>query len=162
MNIRKATPHDLDALAGIESTCFPPEQAAGREQIRGRLEAFPSHFLLLCDEGGEVIAFIDGFVTDEPDLSDEMYDTPSMHNETGRWQMIFGLNTLPKYRHKGYASLLVKELLKEARAQGRSGAVLTCKESLIGFYERLGFINEGVSTKSVIGGVKWYQMRATF
>ena len=40
--------------------------------------------------------------------------------------------------------------------------MLTCKAELIGFYERFGFENEGVSKGSVIGGVKWYQMRRVF
>ncbi len=33
--------------------------------------------------------FVDGFVTDEPDLTDEMYENAAMHNENGTWQMIF-------------------------------------------------------------------------
>lgn len=49
-------------------------------------------------EGDKLIAFLDGFVTDEPDLTDEMYAKASMHDENGAWQMLFGLNTLPEYR----------------------------------------------------------------
>ncbi|MCR5122663.1 MAG: GNAT family N-acetyltransferase [Ruminococcus sp.] len=162
MRSRKATIADLDELAAIESICFPPEQAAGREQFRGRLEIYPQHFLLLCDEGGKVVSFIDGFVTDLPDLTDEMYSDPTLHDESGGWQMIFGLNTLPEYRRRGYAQTLMNEFLRLAKAEGRKGAVLTCKEALIHYYEKFGFVNEGVSAGSVIGGVEWYQMRAIF
>lgn len=162
MKLRKGTTADLDELAAIESTCFPPEQAAGREQFKGRLESYPQHFLLLCDDSGKIVSFIDGFVTDIPDLTDEMYSDPTLHDENGAWQMIFGLNTLPEYRRRGYAQTLMNEFLQIAKVEGRKGAVLTCKEALIHYYEKFGFVNEGVSAGSVIGGVKWYQMRLLF
>ena len=40
--------------------------------------------------------FVDGFVTDTPDLTDEMYADASLHDAHGAWQMIFGVNTLPE------------------------------------------------------------------
>lgn len=97
-------------------------------------------------------------VTDEPDLSDEMYERAEMHDEKGKWQMIFGVNTLPEYRRRGYAGLLLKQVIADSKAQGRMGIVLTCKDKLIQYYAKFGFINEGVS-KSVHGNVVWYQMR---
>lgn len=39
--------------------------------------------------------------------------------------------------------------------------MLTCKEHLLHYYAKLGFVNEGVSG-SVHGGAVWYQMRLTF
>ena len=84
-----------------------------------------------------------------------------MHDESGDWQMIFGINTLQKYRKQGYASTLIDHVIKEAKAQKRKGVVLTCKEKLIPFYEKLGFINEGISS-SVHGNTVWYQMRYAF
>ncbi|WP_028511370.1 GNAT family N-acetyltransferase [Ruminococcus sp. NK3A76] len=162
MILRKADINDLDEIAAIESSCFPPEQAAGKEQFRGRLKAYPEHFLLLCEDSGKIVSFIDGFVTDAPDLTDEMYSDSALHDENGAWQMIFGLNTLPGYRRRGYAGQLIKGFLSQARAHGRRGAVLTCKELLIPYYEKFSFVNEGISDGSVIGGVRWYQMRRTF
>jgi hypothetical protein len=52
-------------------------------------------------------------------------------------------------------------VIKEAKAQKRKGVVLTCKEKLTPFYEKLGFINEGISS-SVHGNIIWYQMRYVF
>ena len=34
-------------------------------------------------EGEKLIAFEDGFVTDKPDLTDEMYERAEMHDENG-------------------------------------------------------------------------------
>ena len=39
------------------------------------------------------------------------------------------------------------------------GVVLTCKDRLIHYYEKFGFVNEGLTAKSTHGGAEWYQMR---
>ena len=69
-------------------------------------------------EGDKLIAFLDGFVTDEPDLTDEMYAKASMHDENGAWQMLFGLNTLPEYRKNGYAGELLHRALRMRESRG--------------------------------------------
>ena len=160
MIIRTATEKDLDIISELEQLCFPIKEAATREIFKQRLKYYSNHFLLLFDNG-KLISFIDGFVTDIKDLTDEMYDNASMNNENGKWQMIFGVNTLHEYRNKGYASLLIEEMIKEAKKQKRKGLVLTCKKHLIEFYSKFGFINEEIS-QSTHGEVEWYQMRLTF
>ena len=49
-----------------------------------------------------------------------------------------------------------------AGKQGRKGAVLTCKQRLVDYYAKFCFVDEGVTDKSVHGGVVWHQMRITF
>lgn len=161
MIIRKATMNDLDAISEVESECFPAAEAATKEEFKERLESYADHFLLMFD-GEKLAAFIDGFVTDEPDLTDEMYENAAMHNESGKWQMIFGVNTLPEYRRRGLAGALINEMIAEARRQGRDGLVLTCKDRLVHYYAKFGFLNDGVSGKSTHGGAVWNQMRLTF
>ncbi len=48
-----------------------------------------------------------------------------------------------------------------ARADGRKGVILTCKQHLIPYYERFGFENLGVS-QSVHGGAVWYDLLLRF
>ena len=55
----------------------------------------------------------------------------------------------------------MRQAIADARAQGRKGLVLTCKDRLVHYYAKLGFVNEGVSG-STHGGVVWQQMRLTF
>ena len=160
MYIRKASMEDLKAITEVERTCFPPLEAAGEESFRERLTFYPHHFWLMFD-GDKLIAFVDGFVTDEPDLTDEMYDNAFMHKEDGAWQMIFGVNTLPEYRRNGCAGELLKEAIKDAKAQGKLGLVLTCKDRLVHYYKKFGFIDEGISV-SAHGNMVWHQMRLTF
>ena len=75
--------------------------------------------------------------------------------------MIFGLNTLPEYRRRGVAAALIEAMCAAARAQGRRGVVLTCKEHLLPYYAKFGFVDEGLSA-STHGGAVWHQMRQRF
>lgn len=86
MLIRNATQEDLDAISQVEAECFPPAEAATKEEFAKRLAYYGSHFWLMFD-GDKLIAFVDGFVTDEADLTDEMYEKAEMHRENGDWQM---------------------------------------------------------------------------
>ena len=72
-------------------------------------------------EEEKLIAFVDGMVTNQEDLTDEMYEKAEMHDEKGDWQMIFGVNTLPSYRKHGYAGELIKRAITDAKEQGRKG-----------------------------------------
>lgn len=161
MNIRYATMADLDDIASVEAECFPVLEAATKEEFEQRIKYYGNHFWLMFDEG-KLIAFVDGFVTDEADLTDEMYENASMHNENGAWQMIFGVNTRPEYRRCGYAKELIKKAILDAREQNRKGLVLTCKESLVPYYSKFGFVDEGITDKSTHGNVLWHQMRLDF
>lgn len=163
MYIRTAKIDDLDKVAAVEAKCFLPAEAATREAFVGRLEHYGNHFWLLFEDESEakLIGFVDGFVTNDADLNDEMYEKAELHDEKGAWQMIFGLNTLPEYRCNGYAGILVEQVIKAAKEQGRKGVVLTCKEKLVNYYAKFGFVDEGISD-STHGNVVWHQMRVIF
>ena len=142
MSIRHALPADVDTLADIEAASYPSAEGASRQSIAGRVAVYPDCFWLL-DEGGEVKAF------------------PHLHTPKGAWQMIFSVVTAPAHRHEGCASRVLRQVCADAKAAGRKGIVLTCKERLIGFYAQFGFVDEGVSV-STHGDVVWHQMRLTF
>ena len=161
MIIRTATMDDLEEIAAVEAECFPASEAADIEEFSDRLRYYGNHFWLMFDRE-KLIAFVDGFVTNEPDLTDEMYEKACMHDENGDWQMIFGVNTIPSHRRRGFAGQLIQCAIDTARAQGRKGLVLTCKDRLVPYYAKFGFQNEGVSEKSTHGNVTWNQMRLTF
>lgn len=160
MEIRTATFKDLDAVSAVEAACFPAAEAATPAEFAERLRHYGSHFWLMFDSE-KLIGFVDGMVTDKADLSDDLYAQASLHNENGAWQMIFGVNTLPEYRRQGVAAALLERAIADAKAQGRKGLVLTCKDKLVHYYAKFGFVSEGVS-ESTHGGVVWYQMRLTF
>ena len=161
MIIRKATVNDLQAVTDLEAICFPAAEAASKESFKWRLETYPSHFFVMEDENGKIISFVNGPITVEADLVDEMFSDPSYSKENGEWQMIFGVATHPDCQRRGYAGQLHKAMIEEARADGRKGVVLTCKEAKIHYYATFGFKDEGLSSSNH-GGVPWHQMRITF
>lgn len=176
MLIRHATLNDLQAIAAVEAACFPAAEAASADALRERLMVYPDCFWLMIDDAandakataaraatvdGRLVAFINGFVTDSPDLSDDMYADAAQHDPHGAWQMVFGVDTAPEYRHCGYASALMRRVIEDARQAGRAGLVLTCKDRLVGFYARSGYVDEGIS-ESTHGNVVWHQMRLRF
>jgi ribosomal protein S18 acetylase RimI-like enzyme len=160
MHIRHASLADLPAITAVEACCFPPAEAADEAVFRDRLTHYPQHFWLLFIDDA-LVSFVDGMATDESDLRDAMYADASLHDPNGRWQMIFGVNTLPQYRRQGHAERLLRHVIAEAHEAGRAGLVLTCKDALVAFYAKLGFVDEGLSGSSH-GGVRWHQMRLMF
>ena len=159
--IRQARPEDLDQVAEVERICFPEAEAAGRESLRLRIQAFPESFLVAEEQGGAIIGFINGAVTDKKTISDDMFEDAGLHNPEGAYQSIFGLDVVEEFRCQGIASRLMEEMIERARRQGRRGLILTCKDRLIGYYERFGYVNLGVS-QSVHGGAVWYDMLLEF
>ena len=159
--IRTASMADLAAVTAVEAACFPVAEAATEEDFAKRLAVYPEHFWLLEDDAGNLISFVNGMVTREADLRDEMYADASFHDPEGDWQMIFGVNTLPEYRRQGLAEQVLRRCIADAKEQGRRGCVLTCKDKLVHYYEKFGFRSEGVS-ESTHGGVVWYAMRLAF
>ena len=158
--VRHAFPCDDRDIHKLESICFPEAEAASAKAVSERVQAYPDNFTLV-EYKGEIISVVDGPVTYEKNLTDEMYSDTSFHHDDGTWQMIFGVETHPSHRRKGVAELALHSFLEYARSIGCKGAVLTCKEELIHYYEKFGFINEGVSA-STHGGALWYQMRLLF
>ena len=160
VQIRQADPADAPVLAWIESICFPPAEAAGPEQTAARLAAFPECFLeAVC--GGEIIGFINGCCTMQPELPDILYADAGLHRPDGPWQTVFGLDVLPDFRRQGTGRLLLDSLTSLARARGKAGLVLTCKDHLVSWYSRAGFVCRGRSA-STHGGAVWNDMILDF
>lgn len=158
LHIRHAMSDDLEKLYAIESRCFPPDEACGKEQMKERLETYSDHFWIL-ERDGAIVSFTDGLVSNSADLNDDMYADVHMHTPHGRWLMILGVDTDPDWRQNGYASKCLQAAFHQSQIEKLYGIVLTCKEEKIPFYERNGFLNEGRST-SVHGNAAWYQMRS--
>lgn len=158
--IRQVTMEDLEPVTQVESVCFPAAEAAGRETFRARINSFPDSFFV-AEIDGEIVGFINGAVTENRTIEDQMFEDASLHDPSGSYQSIFGLDVVPKWQHKGIAGELMNYLIEDARRRGRKGLILTCKDKLIGFYEKFGYRNLGIS-KSVHGGALWYDMILEF
>lgn len=156
LSIRRARPEDLDALYGIESACFPPEQGAEQASIGRRLAAYPGHILVAL-ENGVPVGHIMGPVIDRPYIEDPMFADESCHREDHPHQAVFSLAVLPEYRCKGVGGALLRALIDLARREGRKSVTLTCLEGKVPYYAGFGFEDRGVGA-SVHGGVPWHDM----
>ena len=152
------TPKKTELFDGI--TYVKAAISTDHVPFASRLEVFADHFWLL-EDGDTMVGFVNGMATDLPDLCDEMYEDAHMHDPKGAWQMIFGVDTIPAYRRRGCAEMVLNRVIEDTRKAGRKGLVLTCKDRLVHYYAKFGFVSEGVSG-STHGGVVWYQMRLTF
>ncbi len=56
---------------------------------------------------------------------------------------------------------LIRHFVEDARRRGKKGVVLTCKDHMIPFYRRAGFVWQGVSA-SEHGGATWNDMLLIF
>ncbi|MGN0908176.1 MAG: GNAT family N-acetyltransferase [Succinivibrio sp.] len=155
-----ASAADADEIIALEGDLFSKEEGASPESIRARIRAYPKHFWLLKQDGA-IAAYVDGALTLERDLQDEMYSDTSCHREDGRWQMLFGVGCARPFQGRGLATRLFGHVVEDCRGRGYDGVVLTCHEALIPFYRNAGFADEGLSA-SVHGGAAWHQMRITF
>lgn len=160
MIFRNATIADLSEINTIENLCFPSNEAASSETLEKRLRVFPQHFWLL-EKDGQVLGFINGMVTDHETIIDEMFKNVDLHNEKGKWQSVFGLAVSPDHRNNGYAAQLINHLVSKSKEQNRIGVTLTCKNYLVDYYKKLGFLDQGISA-SVHGGEIWHDMTLRF
>ena len=159
--IRNVKIEDLDQVTEVEALCFPTAEAAVEASFRQRIETFPDSFFVAEDENGRIIGFINGCVTDERTIRDEMFEDSGLHRPEGLYQSVFGLDVIPEFRRQGVAADLMNRLMQEAKARGKKGMILTCKDRLIHYYEKFGYRNLGLSA-SVHGGAVWYEMLLEF
>ncbi len=156
ITIRPAGIADLDAVAAIETACFPAAEAATRESLKERLAAF-QHSFLIAEKDGMPVGFINGCVTAQRMLTDDLYESTKLHDDTAANMMVFGLDVTPKEQHQGIAAQLMQSYIALAKKRHKALITLTCKKRLIPFYEQFGYVCEGKSA-SVHGGAVWYNM----
>ena len=158
--IRQALLKDLDTISKVEAICFPKAEAATRESLKQRLNTFSKSFFV-AEKDKKIIGFINGCIINGTVIYDELYEDSTLHIPNGDYQTIFGLDVIPNYRNHGIAAQLMNHMIDISKTSGRKGLVLTCKKRLIHYYEKFGYINKGIS-KSVHGGVQWYDMILKF
>lgn len=99
-----------------------------------------------------MIGYINGPVIKERYISDDLFKNVPANNSEGGYISVLGLVVAPNYQGQGIAGRLLNYFENLAKNQHRHGVTLTCRESLISFYEKYGYRNEGVS-ESCHGGI---------
>ena len=160
ITIRQASIKDLDSVTKVESICFPEAEAATRESLKQRINTFLESFFV-AEIDGKIIGFINGCIINGTFIYDKLYEDCTPHIPDGDYQTIFGLDVIPDYRNHGIAKQLMNYMIEVSKLTGRKGVILTCKEKLIHYYTKFGYVNKGIS-ESVHGGAEWYDMILEF
>jgi ribosomal protein S18 acetylase RimI-like enzyme len=155
--IRHVLPKDLDECFRVETSGFPPEEAATRETIRLRIETFPEGFFV-AETDGRIVGMLNSAATNKDDISDEELKQLIGHDPGGKNMVVFALAVLPEFQKQGIARRLMSGFVEEARRCKKENVLLMCKRHLIGYYEAMGFTHAGLS-RSTHGGAEWHEMR---
>jgi len=156
ITIRRVCIDDLDEVTKVEASCFPEAEAASRVSLEQRIKTFTESFFI-AETDGKMIGFINGCIINGTVIYDKLYKDSTLHIPNGDYQTIFGLDVIPDYRNQGIAAQLMNYMIEVSKVAGRKGLILTCKERLIHYYIKFGYVNKGIS-KSVHGGAEWYDM----
>lgn len=155
---RDILPKEAEQAAEIERICFPPNEACTREMIIRRVEKAPDLFLVAVDRHtGRVAGFLNGLATRESTFRDEFFTDAELHDPDGKNIMLLGLDVLPEYRGQGLAREIVRTYAAREQAKGRRMLLLTCLESKVEMYRKMGFRDEGIAN-SEWGGEQWHEM----
>lgn len=159
LKIRNVKMNDLPGLVVIEHLCFTKEEAATKEAFEKRIQMIPDSFFV-AEENGMIVGLINGPVIETPFITDNLFHDIKNNPALGGHQSVLGLAVSPHFQKRGVAAALLAHLEKRARENKRETITLTCKENLIHFYEKQGYLNNGISN-SEHGGVIWYNMSKT-
>lgn len=156
--IRQIRREEADEAAEIERICFPPNEACTYKQMQERVRRAPELFLVAEErETGKIAGFLNGLSTDEERFRDEFFENAALYNPDGANVMLLGLDVLPEYRRQGLATYLMKTYLKTESKKGRKKVLLTCLDSKVAMYEKMGYQDLGAAN-STWGGEQWHEM----
>lgn len=155
---RNILPTEAEQAVDIEQICFPPNEACSESMMKQRIAMAPDLFLVAVDrQTGKIAGFLNGLATEEFSFRDEFFTNAELHNPNGSNIMLLGLDVLPEYQKQGLAKELMYHYLRRECDKGRRTILLTCLESKIKMYEKMGFRNHGIAESSW-GAEQWYEM----
>ena len=156
ISLRNVQITDLEQLLFIESEGFSIEEAATKEAFLERIQLIPDTFIV-AEKEGEILGYINGPVINQPYITDNLFKEIKENPKRGGYQSVLGLAVSKQDRNQGIAKMLIERMEELVEENAREGITLTCKQELVSFYEKLGFVSHGMS-ESTHGGVTWYNM----
>lgn len=155
---RQICPEEAEQAVEIERICFPPNEACSPKMMRERVATVPDLFLVAVEKNtGKIAGFLNGIASDEEKFRDEFFQDATLHCKDGANVMLLGLDVLPQYRGQGLATEIVRQYIEREKEKHRKKLYLTCLDNKVKMYEKMGFVNLGISN-STWGGEAWYDM----
>jgi ribosomal protein S18 acetylase RimI-like enzyme len=147
---------DLEQLLFIENEGFSIEEAATKEAFVERIQLIADTFIV-AEKERKILGYINGPIIYQPYITDNLFKEIKENSKRGGYQSVLGLAVSKQARNQGIAKILIEKMEELAEENEREGITLTCKQELVSFYEKFGFVNHGMS-ESKHGGVSWYNM----
>lgn len=149
---------EVEQAVLIEQICFPPNEACSEKNMKDRIEKAPELFLVAVDkETGKIAGFLNGLATKENVFRDGFFTDAGLYDPHGKNVMLLGLDVLPEYRGQGLATEIMHQYANRERENGRDVLILTCLQSKVNMYKKMGFQDKGISASSW-GGEEWHEM----
>lgn len=158
MKIRQARFSDLDRIIEIELENFSLEEAIPRSVFEAHLREIQTSFLV-AEKEGRILGYIEGPVVPRRHLQDESFteEVEDHSHLSGGYISVTSLSVAKEAQALGVGKKLLTALKEVALEHEREGINLTCHDYLLGYYEKHGFVNEGLS-QSTYAGETWYDM----
>ena len=149
---------EIEQAIAIEQICFPPHEACSAKAMKERINKAPELFLVAVDkETGKIAGFLNGLSTNEQSFRDEFFTDANLYEPDGKNVMLLGLDVLPEYRMQGLAREIVRQYIIREREHNREMLILTCLQSKVEMYKKMGFRDDGIANSSW-GGEEWHEM----
>lgn len=156
LRIRQVKETDLAAVMRIEQENFSEAEAATLAAMKERIAKISDTFLV-AELDGQLVAYGEGPVLEQPYLTDDLFDQVFPNPPQSGYIIITSLSVAQAFQKQGLGTMLLGALKDLAVAQKREGIGLTCHDDLIPYYEMNGFSHHGLS-ESQHGGSIWYNM----
>ena len=96
---------------------------------------------MICEYNGDIISVAYLVISEKP---------PNPYFINGRTGTIMNVYTYPKYRNKGIATELIKEIIKEAKKINLKSIDLSATEAGLNLYKKLGFKESVYTSLNII------------
>ena len=158
MKFRQARFSDLDRILAIELENFSFEEAIPRSVFEAHLREIQTSFLV-AEREGRILGYIEGPVVPHRHLQDQSFteEVEDHSHRSGGYISVTSLSVAKEAQALGVGKRLLRALKEVALEHEREGINLTCHDYLISYYEKHGFVNEGLSQSTYAGEI-WYNM----
>ncbi len=156
MNFRNVVADDLERLIQLENEGFTKEEAATTKALKQRIEIIPDTFIV-AEENNKIVGYINGPVISNKCITDDLFASIRPNPNMGGYLSVLGLVVAKDFQHQGIAGQLLNYFENIARQHARFGVTLTCRDTLVSFYESHGYINKGLSDSNH-ANVAWYNL----
>lgn len=148
---------DINKIMEIENSGFSKEEASTSASMLERIEQLSDTFIVAYDEQQNPLGYIVGPATTSRFITDDLFEKSISNKENAPYQTVLSLVVAPDQQNQGIAGQLLEHFANLAKQQKRKLITLTCLEKLIPFYERHGYVVDGISD-SQHAGETWFNM----